>query len=348
MATGAFSPRAVAFTKGALQPMGWTYGKTLAGVMLTVGLFGTGAGWLAFCSTAAAPALPNDEWLGGRAEAAQPEQKTPENAKTPKEPGGARLPPPGGNATLTRARLTRAYLPGNQHAWFFKGKQFILVSDKGEIPAGLLQALLGPDGKASRIRGDWDLDLEKGQLVLTSLVADGKPGLKEVRLAISTAGLVRVNLEKAEQYNVLSFEEKLAPPSPGLTFPIYEFADRIDLEFLQGAWDLSSHEVEGKAPAASALPGSKILVKANTVTMVFQGAVSKGTFQLDAVRTPGTLDVTFTEGPEKGNTYLGIYDLQGDTLKFCRTLAGKDRPTAFTCKAVSGNTLETFRRASED
>src|SRR5262249_10751145 len=134
-------------------------------------------------------------------------------------------------------------------------------------------------------------------------------GPKEVRLGISPAGLMRVNLEKAGQYNVLSFEDKLPLPSPGVIFPIYEYAHKIDLEFLQGTWDLSGHEGDGQALAATSLQGSKVRVKGTTLTMVFQGAASRGTFQLDAVRTPGTLDVTFTEGPEKGNTYLGIYEL---------------------------------------
>jgi uncharacterized protein (TIGR03067 family) len=82
--------------------------------------------------------------------------------------------------------------------------------------------------------------------------------------------------------------------------------------------------------------------------MVFQGAVSHGTFQLDAVSTPSTLDVTFTQGPEKGNKYLGIYDLQGDTWRLCRTLAGKDRPPAFATKAGSGRILQTLRHAAEE
>ena len=89
------------------------------------------------------------------------------------------------------------------------------------------------------------------------------------------------------------------------------------------------------------------VVEGNALTLVSQGATSRGTFQLDSVPTPRTLDVTFTEGPEKGNRYLGIYELQEDTWRFCRTPAGKGRPTAFAGKAGSGHLLETLHRADE-
>jgi RNA polymerase sigma factor (sigma-70 family) len=351
VATGAPCPRAVALTQGVLHAMWWTQGKALAAVLLTVGLFGTGAGWLVFRSTALPAAPSNRAVPGGHAEAARPEPMPPEPAPAPERPGGApQLPPPGGDAPVTRARLTRACLLGirDETAWYFRGQKFILAADKDELPTGLVRALLGPGGKAARIRGEWDLDTEKGQLVLTALVVDGKPGPKEVRLGISPAGLMRVNVEHAGQYNVLSFEDKLHVPGPGEIFPIYDVANRIDLKFLQGAWDLRGLEADGKTLPASALQGSRVVVQGNAITLVFQGATSRGTFQLDSVPTPRTLDVTFTEGPEKGNRYLGIYELQEDTWRFCRTPAGKGRPTAFAGKAGSGHLLEKLQRAAED
>ena len=346
VAAGAPGPRAVALTNGVLQAMWWAKVKALAAVLFTVGLCATSGGWLVFGPTAA-PAAPNRELPGDHATASRPEPEVPKPAQAPERPAGGRRLPPGGDAPVTQARLSRACLHADQHAWYFRGKQFILAADKGELPTGLAQALLGPEGKAARIVGAWDLDAVKGQLVLTALVADGKPGPKEVRLGIGPAGLIRVNVEKAGQYDLMSFEDKLHVPGPGEIFPIYDFANRIDLEFLQGAWDLRSSEADGKALEASALKGSQILVKGNAITLVFQGATSRGTFQLDSVPTPRTLDVTFTEGPEKGNKYLGIYELQEDTWRFCRAPSGKGRPAAFAGKAGSGHVLETRGRVTE-
>jgi uncharacterized protein (TIGR03067 family) len=52
----------------------------------------------------------------------------------------------------------------------------------------------------------------------------------------------------------------------------------------------------------------------------------------------------FTEGPEKGNTALGIYELDGDEWKLCLTITAKDRPTEFAAKPKSGLGLEVLKR----
>jgi hypothetical protein len=51
------------------------------------------------------------------------------------------------------------------------------------------------------------------------------------------------------------------------------------------------------------------------------------------------------EGQFEGKTMLGIYDLQGDTLRFCFADPGKERPTNFTTKAGDGRTLSVWKKA---
>jgi len=70
----------------------------------------------------------------------------------------------------------------------------------------------------------------------------------------------------------------------------------------------------------------------------------KGTFSIDPGKNPKTIDIKFTEGPEKGNTSLGIYELDGEDFKLCLTVTAKDRPTEFAAKAKSGLGLETLKR----
>jgi uncharacterized protein (TIGR03067 family) len=74
------------------------------------------------------------------------------------------------------------------------------------------------------------------------------------------------------------------------------------------------------------------------------GATYSGKLKLDASAAPGKLDLMFEEGPEKGNTSLGIYTLDGDRWTLCLTLAGRNRPTEFATKAGSGHALETLER----
>ncbi len=52
----------------------------------------------------------------------------------------------------------------------------------------------------------------------------------------------------------------------------------------------------------------------------------------------------FTEGPEKGNTNRGIYELEGDIWKMCVSMTGGPASIKFATSAGSGCALETLRR----
>ena len=60
--------------------------------------------------------------------------------------------------------------------------------------------------------------------------------------------------------------------------------------------------------------------------------LGEGTFQLDLTQKPFKLDALRTKGPQKGKKYLGIYALEGDTLKWCVSTPGNERPTEFATK----------------
>ena len=71
---------------------------------------------------------------------------------------------------------------------------------------------------------------------------------------------------------------------------------------------------------------------------------SRGTTRIDPTRTPKTMDVSIIDGINKGQTWLGIYELSGDTYHACFATEGKPRPTAFTSEPGSGNVLWVFKR----
>ncbi len=55
------------------------------------------------------------------------------------------------------------------------------------------------------------------------------------------------------------------------------------------------------------------------------GVTITGTFKIDPTAKPKTMDSTATNGDNAGKTMLGIYELDGDTLKICWAPPGKDR-----------------------
>ena len=100
-------------------------------------------------------------------------------------------------------------------------------------------------------------------------------------------------------------------------------------EELNGTWKPVEIEFGGmKLPEASFSAWRLELAKG---TYALKGAESpdSGTVKVDATKKPMTMDVVGTDGPNKGKTFLCIYELSGDTLKICYDLSGKQRPAEF-------------------
>ena len=117
-----------------------------------------------------------------------------------------------------------------------------------------------------------------------------------------------------------------------------------ELGKLQGTWSIIFLEVEGVTPAPNVYAGSTIVVEGNRFTTRAMGAVYAGTIELNAGVVPNQFQMKFTEGPEKGNTNNGIYELDGDRWRFCLNMKGGPAPTEFATSPGSGRALETLNR----
>jgi uncharacterized protein (TIGR03067 family) len=117
-----------------------------------------------------------------------------------------------------------------------------------------------------------------------------------------------------------------------------------EIERFRGTWKLESLEIEGQALPEEAIKDTRLTIDGNKFTAKDSQATYKGTFKVDISKKPKTIDVTFTEGPEKGTTMIGIYELEGDTYKVCLDPQGKERPTKFESKKGSRNVLEVLKR----
>jgi len=121
-----------------------------------------------------------------------------------------------------------------------------------------------------------------------------------------------------------------------------------ELGKLQGTWSIIFLEVEGLTPAPNVYAGSTIVVEGNRFTTRAMGAVYGGTIELNADVVPNQFKMKFTEGPEKGNTNNGIYELDGDRWRFCLNIKGGPAPTEFATSPGSGRALETLNREKRE
>jgi uncharacterized protein (TIGR03067 family) len=121
---------------------------------------------------------------------------------------------------------------------------------------------------------------------------------------------------------------------------------KSDAELLQGTWTVVALEMDGQETPAAMLGDARIVLKGDRFQSLGMGAVYEGKLVLDPKASPKTFDLKFTKGPEKGNTALGIYALDGDEWKICFTtrLGATDRPKKFATKSGTGIALEILKR----
>jgi len=122
-------------------------------------------------------------------------------------------------------------------------------------------------------------------------------------------------------------------------------AAKKDLAKFQGGWILISAERDGKKTPQEeakkltlAIQGNQFVLRKDSVV------ISEGRLTLDATKTPKEIDESITTGPNKGKTFLAIYEIDDEHHKICFAAAGKERPTAFSSTPGSGNLLQVWKR----
>ena len=128
--------------------------------------------------------------------------------------------------------------------------------------------------------------------------------------------------------------------------------DKVDLEKevrkFQGIWTFESSNAGGKDLPAGELKGLILTFEGDKHTVKKDDQVIQvGTQKLDPSKSPKTIDVTLTEGLNKGTVMLGIYEIDGDTLKVCFDFEGKKRPTEFKSAPGSANFVNVHKRVKK-
>jgi len=119
-----------------------------------------------------------------------------------------------------------------------------------------------------------------------------------------------------------------------------------DADRIQGAWVPVSILIDGQQLDKDELGEIKVLIKGDGYTVTNAGQVAdRGSFTLDPAKKPKAIDSTPAQGPDKGKSMPGIYELGGDTLKLCVARPGKERPADFASKAGSDQVFYVLKRA---
>jgi uncharacterized protein (TIGR03067 family) len=120
--------------------------------------------------------------------------------------------------------------------------------------------------------------------------------------------------------------------------------DTKDDDAIQGTWLATAAELGGNKFPHEVRKSIRLEVKDGKYTVTVGKEPDRGTVKLSPSAKPKAMDITGTEGPNKGKTILTIYELDGDTLKVCYDLSGKARPTEFKTAIGTQLFLVTYKR----
>jgi uncharacterized protein (TIGR03067 family) len=116
---------------------------------------------------------------------------------------------------------------------------------------------------------------------------------------------------------------------------------------LDGTWQVTAFTKDGNEAPKEEADTMKLVISGDTFTVSHREEVVKGKFKTDATQKPATLDLEVTEGGDKGDSQMAIYELDGDTLRVCTAHNGIPRPDKFESTAGSGHILITLKRVKE-
>jgi len=132
-------------------------------------------------------------------------------------------------------------------------------------------------------------------------------------------------------------------PIPRLVAPVSpEVA--AEIEKLKGTWQAVSLQYNGEEHPQQAAQFRYTFTDKMISFALGQDAPKSGPYQIDPTKTPKEIETLSANGADAKNA-LGIYELDGDTLKLCVADAGGVRPDKFADGKDSGRVLVVFKRA---
>jgi uncharacterized protein (TIGR03067 family) len=116
-----------------------------------------------------------------------------------------------------------------------------------------------------------------------------------------------------------------------------------DSKLIEGNWLIVEAELGGQKLPDEGIKDRKLSLKGGKYSI----ENDHGEYKIDPKTKIKSIDITGTEGPNKGRLILAIYELQDDSLRICYDLEGRVRPKEFITKSGTKQFLVTYRREKE-
>lgn len=137
----------------------------------------------------------------------------------------------------------------------------------------------------------------------------------------------------------------LAPLAVLLIAPAPARADDADRRALVGTWKAVSLERNGETFPLDAAEETRLVFGKDDRFVIRRGAESleEGSFRVHSGE-PRPIDTTPTNGPDRGRTTKGLYEIEGDTLRMCLAPPGAPRPADIASRPGSNHLFFVYRR----
>ncbi len=120
-----------------------------------------------------------------------------------------------------------------------------------------------------------------------------------------------------------------------------------DLEKMQGTWTVVAMESKGRKVPSDDLKKSELRLSIQDDNFAYQASkkiLREGTIRIDPEQKPKTLDSSETGPGGQAQATVGIYEIDGDTLRVCFAPAGEQRPKKFTTGPKSPASIVVYQR----
>ncbi len=120
---------------------------------------------------------------------------------------------------------------------------------------------------------------------------------------------------------------------------------QVEKKKFEGTWSLVALEVDGEPVPLDGIEAARLVVTGDRYSFRLGTARMELRHTVDPTRKPKAIDLAITDGSGEGKVYRGIYELDGDRLKICRSAEpGRLRPTRFATEPGSGLILTVWKR----